>query len=60
MTHSCQSTANFAVVHNGHAVRLCEAKFGNLFLYEGGGLRVVASHDLPPAFAEEFARAFHA
>jgi GAF domain-containing protein/anti-sigma regulatory factor (Ser/Thr protein kinase) len=35
-----------------NAVRLCEAKFGNLFLYEGGGLRVVASHDLPPAFAE--------
>jgi GAF domain-containing protein len=36
----------------GNAVRLCGAKFGNLFLHEGGGLRVVASHDLPPAFAE--------
>jgi two-component system NtrC family sensor kinase len=35
-----------------NAVRLCGAKFGNLFLHEGGGLRVVASHDLPPAFAE--------
>ena len=35
-----------------NAVQLCEAKFGNLFLYEGGGLRVVASHDLPPAFDE--------
>jgi signal transduction histidine kinase/DNA-binding response OmpR family regulator len=35
-----------------NAVRLCGAKFSNLFLYEGGGLRVVASHDLPPAFAE--------
>jgi GAF domain-containing protein len=35
-----------------NAVRLCDAKFGNLFLYEDGGLRVVASHDLPPAFAE--------
>jgi len=34
------------------AVRLCDAKFGNLFLYEYGGLRVAASHDLPPAFAE--------
>src|SRR6516165_8461358 len=35
-----------------NAVRLCKAKFGNLFLYEGDGLRVVASHDLPPAFDE--------
>jgi GAF domain-containing protein len=34
------------------AVRLCDAKFGNLFLYEYSGLRVAASHDLPPAFAE--------
>jgi GAF domain-containing protein len=32
--------------------RLCEAKFGNLYLYEGGALRVVASHNVPPAFAE--------
>jgi len=35
-----------------NAVGLCKAKFGNLFLYEGDGLRVVASHDLPPAFDE--------
>ena len=35
-----------------NATRLCEAKFGNLYLYEGGGVRVVASHNLPPAFAE--------
>jgi signal transduction histidine kinase len=30
--------------------RLCEAKFGYLYLYEGGALRVVASHNVPPAF----------
>ena len=35
-----------------NATRLCEAKFGHLYLYEGGGLRTVASHNVPPAFAE--------
>jgi GAF domain-containing protein len=35
-----------------NATQLCEAKFGNLYLYEGGGLRTVASHNVPPAFAE--------
>jgi two-component system, NtrC family, sensor kinase len=35
-----------------NATRLCEAKFGMLYLYEGGGLRLVAAHDVPPAFAE--------
>jgi hypothetical protein len=30
--------------------RLCEAKFGHLYLYEGGALRIVASHNVPPAF----------
>ena len=34
------------------ATRLCEAKFGNLFLYEGGGLRLVATHNVPAAFAQ--------
>src|SRR5262245_63771887 len=34
------------------AVRICEAKFGNLYLHEGGALRVVASHNVPRAFAE--------
>jgi signal transduction histidine kinase len=29
-----------------------EAKFGNLFLYKEGGLYTVASHNVPPAFAE--------
>jgi GAF domain-containing protein len=35
-----------------NATRLCEAKFGNLFLYEGGRLRLVAAHNVPPAFAQ--------
>src|SRR5262245_27110745 len=35
-----------------NAVRICEAKFGNLYLHEGGALRVVASHNVPRAFAE--------
>jgi hypothetical protein len=35
-----------------NAVRLCEAKFGNLFLHEGGALRIVASHDVPAEFVE--------
>ena len=38
-----------------NATRLCEAKFGVFFLHEGGGLiRNVASHIVPPAFAEAF------
>ena len=38
-----------------NATRLCEAKFGVFFLHEGGGLiRNVASHNVPPAFAEAF------
>jgi GAF domain-containing protein len=35
-----------------NAVRLCEAKFGVLYLYDEGRLRVGAAHDVPPAFAE--------
>src|SRR6516165_6862149 len=29
-----------------NATRLCEAKFGVLYLYEGGGLRLVATHNV--------------
>jgi PAS domain S-box-containing protein len=36
-----------------NATRLCEAKFGNLFLCEGDDFRVVAHHNTPPAYAEE-------
>jgi hypothetical protein len=32
------------------AVRICEAKFGMLFLHEDGGLRLMAAHDVPPAY----------
>ena len=35
-----------------NATRLCEAKFGMLYLYEEGKLRFGAAHDVPPAFAE--------
>src|SRR5262245_27372969 len=35
-----------------NAVRICEAKFGNLLLYEGDVFRYVAMHGAPPAFAE--------
>src|SRR5215470_13895908 len=36
-----------------NATQLCEAKFGILYLYEGDGLRTVATHNVPQAFAEE-------
>jgi GAF domain-containing protein len=36
----------------GNAVRICEAKFGTLYLCEGDGLRAVAMHNAPPAYAE--------
>jgi signal transduction histidine kinase/CheY-like chemotaxis protein len=35
-----------------NATRLCEAKFGNLFLCEGDGFRLVALHGAPAAWAE--------
>jgi GAF domain-containing protein len=33
------------------AVRICDAKFGTLYLREGEKLRLVAARDVPPAFA---------
>jgi signal transduction histidine kinase len=36
-----------------NAVRICEARFGTLYLREGDALRVVAMHDAPPLFAQE-------
>jgi hypothetical protein len=38
------------------AVRICEAKFGVLWLCENGGFRSVAQHNTPPAFAESSRR----
>ena len=37
-----------------HATRICEARFGNLFLYDRGQgtFRTVAMHNAPPAYAE--------
>ena len=35
-----------------NAVRICEAKFGLLFLSEGDSFRTVALHGAPPAYAE--------
>jgi len=34
-----------------NAVRICEAKFGMFYLCEGNGLRMVATHKIPPALA---------
>ena len=36
-----------------NAVCICGAKFGNLYLCENEGLRVVAVHDAPQAYVEE-------
>ena len=35
-----------------NAVRICEAKFGNLFLYDGDAFRTAALYGAPPAWAE--------
>jgi class 3 adenylate cyclase len=39
-----------------NATQICEAKFGVLWLCEGGGFRCVALHNAPPAFAEQYRR----
>ena len=44
-----------------NATRICEAKFGNMYLREGDMFRLAASHNTPPAFLEQRARtAYHA
>ena len=40
-----------------NATRLCEAKFGTLYLLDGDAFRAVAFHNAPPAFVEERKRA---
>jgi two-component system NtrC family sensor kinase len=42
-----------------NATRICEAKFGTLYLREGDGFRSVAMHNAPPAFAEARASVVH-
>jgi two-component system, NtrC family, sensor kinase len=39
-----------AVLEN--ATRICEAKFGNLLLYDGGAFRIAAMHGAPSAWGE--------
>jgi GAF domain-containing protein len=39
-----------------NATRICEAKFGSMYLTEGDGYRIVAMHNAPPAFADERTR----
>ena len=40
-----------------NATRICEAKFGSMYLYEGGdAFRFVAAHNAPPAFVKARAR----
>ena len=34
------------------ATRICEAKFGSMYLRESDAFRIVAMHNAPPAFAE--------
>ena len=34
------------------AVRLCDAKFGNMYRWDGELFHLLAAHNAPPAFAE--------
>ena len=36
----------------GNAARICDAKFGNIFGWDGDAFSLVATHNTPPAFAE--------
>ena len=40
----------------GNAVRICGAKFGNLWLRDGDLFRVVATHGVPPAYRQMLMR----
>jgi hypothetical protein len=35
-----------------NAARICDAKFGNIFRWDGDALCLIATHNTPPAFAE--------
>ena len=41
------------------AVRICDAKFGNIYRWNGDAFVLVAAHNTPPAFAEERRRSPH-
>ena len=34
------------------AVRICDASFGNIFRWDGDALNLVATHNMPPVYAE--------
>jgi class 3 adenylate cyclase len=36
-----------------NAVRICDANFGNIYRWDGEALHMLASHNTPPAFAED-------
>ena len=36
-----------------NATRICDAKFGNIYRLDGQALHLVATHNTPPAFAED-------
>ena len=35
-----------------NATRICDAKFGNIYRWDGDSLRLVATHNTPPAYAQ--------
>lgn len=39
-----------------NAVRICDAKFGAIYNWDGEALRIAATHNSPPAFAAELRR----
>jgi class 3 adenylate cyclase len=41
------------------AVAICEARFGDIYRWDGDALRLVANHNTPPAFAEERKRSHY-
>jgi GAF domain-containing protein len=43
-----------------NAVRICDAKWGTIHRWEGDALQLMATHNLPPAFAEARGRSPHA
>jgi two-component system, NtrC family, sensor kinase len=36
-----------------NAVRICDAKFGNIYRWDGDALHLAASHNTPTAYAEQ-------
>jgi hypothetical protein len=35
-----------------NAGKICDAKFGNIYRWDGDALHLIATHNTPPAFAE--------